>query len=105
MTGGKQGDVFVFLTIDDAGIGEQRDVIGDFVSGVDRINLSAIDANANRNGNQSFIFIGNDDFSSKAGELHLKNGVVSGDTDGDGRADFAIDVADLNGMTQADFQL
>lgn len=105
LTGGKQADVFVFLTIEEAGSGKQRDVIGDFVSGVDRINLSAIDANANRNGDQSFIFIGNDDFSSRAGELHLKNGVVSGDTDGDGRADFAIELANLSDMTRADFLL
>jgi Ca2+-binding RTX toxin-like protein len=105
LAGGKHADVFIFRASEEAGIGKQHDVIEDFVSGVDRINLSAIDANANRNGDQSFDFIGNNDFSSKAGELHLKNGVVSGDVDGDGRADFAIDVADLNRMTQADFQL
>jgi hypothetical protein len=45
------------------------DVITDFVQGADCIDLSIIDANWFKGGNQSFRFVGTEEFSLRAGEL------------------------------------
>ena len=105
MAGGSGADVFVFRTAAEAGNGPTHDVIEDFKSGSDRIDLSAVDANSNHAGDQDFDFIGSAAFSSKAGELHLRNGVVSGDINGDGKADFAVEIANLAALTSSDFIL
>ncbi|ACK68554.1 Hemolysin-type calcium-binding region [Gloeothece citriformis PCC 7424] len=64
MFGGAGADIFRFSSISDSntGIGN-RDVIEDFTVGIDRIDLSAIDANLDVAGNQAFSFIGTNDFS------------------------------------------
>jgi hypothetical protein len=54
----------------------------------------AIDANAGAEGDQAFRFIGRAQFGDRPGELRLRHGILSGDIDGDGRADFHIDVRD-----------
>ena len=41
-------------------------------------------------GNQVFTFVGRVGFSETAGELQFKAGILSGDVDGDGTADFDI---------------
>jgi len=94
LTGGLGADVFWYRKVADSTL-VSMDVITDFApSEGDRIDLSAIDANAARQGNQAFIFIGKADFSGKAGELRYeRSGAethVYGDTDGDGVADLAI---------------
>jgi hypothetical protein len=70
------------------------DLIGDFQSGVDKVDLSRIDANAGAAGDQAFSWIGSAAFTGAAGELRTydQGGYrwVAGDTDGDGNADFAI---------------
>ena len=62
--------------------------------GVDMIDLGLLDANAAVGGNQAFVFIGQAAFSGTAGELrtYLTNSVhyVAGDVNGDGVADFII---------------
>ena len=56
-----------------------RDRIHDFSrNGGDKINLSGIDANTVREGNQAFTFIGKSDFHEKAGELRYEK--VAGQT-------------------------
>jgi serralysin len=81
-------DRFVFSNFGDT------DRISDFVSGVDRIDLSSLDANASVDGNQAFNFIEDAAFSGAAGELraYASEGVryVAGDVNGDGIADFTI---------------
>jgi Ca2+-binding RTX toxin-like protein len=94
--GGEDADTFVFghlahSTVALAG----RDTIVDFSHDQgDRISLSAIDANARIKGNQAFTFIGTQGFHHKAGELHVtysgSKTIVSGDVNGDAKADFAI---------------
>ncbi|MGH1558857.1 M10 family metallopeptidase C-terminal domain-containing protein [Caulobacter segnis] len=76
MTGGAGGDVFDF---NDAAEGNW-DVITDFVSGVDRIDLSTIDASpANSQGNHAFVFLGSGAFTHATGQVRYSvtsDGVV-----------------------------
>ncbi len=105
LTGGAGADVFVFSAASHSPASRgARDVITDFDHGVDRIELSAIDANTERGGHQDFNFIGGAAFSDSPGELRNASGLLSGDTDGDGRADFQIDVG-TNALTADDFIL
>jgi len=68
-------------------------VITDFHrSEIDVIDLSTIDADTTWSGNQSFTYIGGNAFSGEAGELNFRSGIISGDVNGDGYADFQIRV-------------
>lgn len=72
------------------------------------IDLKGIDA-VKGVGNQHFDFIGKQHFSHTAGELHYmkKAGMllVSGDINGDGKADFQIEVHGAGHLTAHDFLL
>ena len=58
----------------------------------DRIDLR-LDGISNKAGTQSFTFIGDDKFTRTAGELRYDDAVLSGDRNGDGKADFSIKLA------------
>lgn len=94
--GGSGKDTFVFKTVKEStSAAAGRDTIFDFsVKQNDKMDLSAIDSNTKQAGNQAFAFIGEKDFSKKAGELRYdkKNfdTYIYGDVNGDGKADFAI---------------
>jgi serralysin len=106
LSGGSGADVFDFDFASDSAVGSRRDVISDFrASENDIIDLRTIDANERMGGNQNFSFIGGSAFSGKAGELQFKNGIVSGDTNGDGRADFQIKMNGVTKMYADDFIL
>lgn len=105
MSGDAGVDTFVFRSITESVRGSARDVIQDFSRRDDLIDLSDIDANASRRGDQKFSFIGSKAFSDHSGELRFKSGILSGDTDGDGRADFEIEVAGVGQLSAADFLL
>jgi hypothetical protein len=78
-------------------------VIDDFDrSEGDKVDLSKIDSGSPSG---SFDFIGDTAFSGTAGELRFHNQILSGDVDGDGKADFEIKVADVNTMHNSDFIL
>ena len=100
LKGGKGADSFVYIGDDG------RDTIKGFSSRQnDRIDLSSIDANENRGGDQRFRFIEDKSFSDKAGELRFASHKLQGDTDGDGRADLVIKLPDLDELSRADLYL
>ncbi len=105
MTGGPGADAFVFLRAAEAGRRAERDTITDFDRREDLVNLSRIDANEDRRGDQAFRFIGADRFGEQAGELRYAGGRIQGDTDGDGRADFEIALSDAPRIGAGDFVL
>jgi serralysin len=116
-TGGAGADTFVFAnystkTAPDpttaTGLKEIKDTstdtIIDFVSGTDKIDVSWYDAGAAA-GDQAFVFIGAGSFTGVAGQLRYAKGVVQGDANGDGLADFSINIANNAALTAADFIL
>lgn len=107
--GGSGADSFIFKKISESTI-STRDMIYDFSrAGGDKINLTAIDASTKISGNQAFVFIGEKDFSKKAGELRYfhKSGdtFVYGDVDGDGKADFSVRLDKSIDLVKDDFIL
>lgn len=105
LTGGKGADLFIFRNVAEASTGAGDDLIRDFKSGTDLIDLSGIDADVNTAGNNAFDFIGSAKFSSEAGELRYAKGLVLGDVDGDGKADITIEIGNLADLRQGDFLL
>ncbi len=111
MTGGDDAgrrDRFIYFSADESGVGDgARDVITDFVSDEDRIELSRIDADVTLRGKQGFDFIGDTAFSGTAGELRYEqvggNTIVQADRDGDGAADFEIELTGTMDLTESDF--
>jgi len=116
LEGGTGADVFVFgaagdsrtLTMRSDGGKLRPDMIGDFTSGQDRIDLSAIDAKRATDADDAFAFIGTAAFGGQAGQLRYQvaGGVIriEGDVDGDALADFAI-MATAPLIVAADFIL
>jgi Ca2+-binding RTX toxin-like protein len=109
MTGGGGLDGFYFLAKGETGKkSSSRDVILDFERALDWIDLSAIDAKQG-SGNQAFKWIGKQGFHGVKGELHFvkKAGyvLVEGDINGDGGADFQIQVDGVGALGRGDFIL
>ena len=98
LAGGAGGDTFVFLVGNSPATSGQHDRITDFLSGTDRIDLSGYDAISSSGSYDQFKFIATAAFHSVAGELNYfynsSTGVTTlqGDTNGDGGADFAVDL-------------
>ncbi len=114
MTGGgdpAQRDRFIYFQQSDSGVGKgERDVITDFVAGVDRIEIWRLDADTTRGGNQVFEWVGRTAFSQDAGELRYfntaqGNTIIQADVDGDGTADFEIELSGVVALSGTDFLL
>ncbi|MES2493409.1 MAG: glycosyl hydrolase [Pseudomonadota bacterium] len=113
LNGGMGKDTFKFALADSVPSGP--DNIADFLAGTDIINLSAIDANTGKTGNQAFSFIGTSSFSQAAGQLRFEQSsttdgqryvLVEADMNGDGIADYALHLQGSAGALQmADFVL
>jgi len=106
LIGGTANDRFVFGAPSDSPTTGQDRISSFAVS--DLIDLSGIDADAGTGGDQAFTFIGTSAFSA-AGQLRYvySGGVVTltGDVDGDGAADFRIDVTGVTSLAGTDFVL
>jgi|GEM_PF-376245 len=111
LTGNGGNDVFRYDSVAESTV-TSRDIIQDFTAG-DLMDLSRIDAIAGTPDNDAFIFSNDGTFHNIAGELRAYQSVpgtwfVEGDTDGNGSADFAIQVGLTNPLaplTAADFIL
>lgn len=95
LTGGGGSDRFSFVSLSDSGAGKTaRDTIVDFKHGIDKIDLSAIDAiTSGGKANDAFTFIGAHDFDG-AGEVRsVKSGkdtIIEISTDADTAPEAAI---------------
>lgn len=97
LIGGLGKDIFDFNAAVESRVGVNHDLIQAFSRAQDhRIDLRTIDAETGA-GNQAFHFIGNVAFSGDKGELRFAAGLVQGDTDGNGIANFEIKVGGLGG--------
>jgi len=107
LAGGAGNDTFIFRDGDFGGATKATaDHITDFATG-DLIDLANVDANALIDGDQGFTFLGTNAFSGTAGELRYEkvggDSYISGDTNGDGLADFMIKVDGNHTFTGGDF--
>jgi hypothetical protein len=110
MSGGLGNDKFNFDSIAESVKGANRDVIEDFRHKQrDHIDLAGIDAKNGVGGNQKFTFIGTQHFDHHKGELHFVRHagfvIVEGDVNGDGRADFQVQVDHVATLGKGDFIL
>lgn len=94
LAGGRGADTFVFASLADMSTGAGlRDVVTDFNAGQgDKIDLSAVAA---------FAYIGAAGFSDVAGQLRFSAGILSGDVNGDGVADFEIQLTGVRSFDTA----
>jgi Ca2+-binding RTX toxin-like protein len=102
LTGGAGNDIFRFTAENETTTAKSScDVIRDFVSGEDRLDLSAF--------GPSLDFIGSNAFRKVAGELRFefdgKNGWLSGDTNGDGKTDFLVELEGVSNIEWGDLLL
>lgn len=105
LTGGHGADKFVFEHVTDSKVGA-ADKIVDFKRRSDVIDLSMIDANTVNDSDQRFRYIATEAFTTTAGQLRLnQRGTLMGDVDGDGYADFAIEIMHDLRLTSRDFIL
>ena len=106
LIGGHGADRFVYNFVSDSVAGSM-DRITDFShADGDRIDVSLIDA-IDGGGDDDFTFIGSTAFHNIAGELRAGtsggNTLVQGDTNGDGIADFTLQLDGLVTLTSDDF--
>jgi Ca2+-binding RTX toxin-like protein len=107
LTGGIGNDIFKFNGILDSQTGNKHDIITDFATG-DKIDLSLIDAISSTSAvNDAFSYIGSGAFTKVAGQLQFDavNHNLSGDVNGDGKADFEINLVGVTTLSATDFIL
>jgi Ca2+-binding RTX toxin-like protein len=110
LNGGLGADLFVLgVTTDSGTVAGARDIIADFLSGTDRIDLRGIDANTAVGADQAFTMINTAAFSNVAGQLRYftegTNTVMEGDVNGDGVADFQLQLTGNHTFVAADLLL
>ncbi|MBL4919390.1 calcium-binding protein [Szabonella alba] len=98
INGGPGADTFVFASAAHIGIGGGRDVITGFASGEDQIDLTAL--NTTFNGTGGVLGGGQASFYYAAAA-----GLLIGDQNGDGAADWVLELTGAPGVTAGDFLL
>ncbi len=107
--GGAGADVFMFRAYYDSYPGASRDVIMDFVVGLDRIHLAHLNNDQFKGGDAPLKFVGNAIFSGNAAEVRTvaeQGGqLIAIDLDGDGRGDLQIFLQGASPLGADDFIL
>jgi serralysin len=109
LTGGGGADTFAYGDGDSVIAYAERDLITDFTPGTDWLDLFWVDADINQTGNQDFRFLGTAGFDGQAAALRISYDaarnvtVVEADVNGDGAADFAIDLTGNKSLAASDF--
>lgn len=103
LTGGEGQDTFVFKS-------SNGDRVADFsLSQGDVVDISGIDANTRKSGNQTFIFIGNASFDGKAGQFRVEvedgKTLLQGNVDGDAAEEVSIVLDGVFKISAADLVL
>lgn len=106
LSGAVGADSFVFTSRLDSGP-KAFDTISDFSAEEgDRIDLSAIDANAiGGSSHDSFVYVGSSAFSGTAGQLRFSNGMLTADVNGDRIADFAVKLSGVDSLSASSILL
>lgn len=110
MTGGDGTDQFFYGTnaASETGKGTSADIIMDFLSGVDKINVVAVDANTALAGNQAFTFIGVGSFNNE-GQIRVQSNstgtLIQFNTTGNTGSDFEIQLQGTVPVASTDFLL
>ncbi|WP_426142880.1 M10 family metallopeptidase C-terminal domain-containing protein [Pseudomonas sp. DWP3-1-2] len=104
LIGGSGTDTYVFSDLSEMGLGELADIIQGFKAAEgDKLDFSAIDARPQTEANDTFAFIGDAAFSANnIGELRFADGVLYGNIDSDGEADFSIQLTGVQTLQAAD---
>ena len=111
LTGGLGADKFLFKSVShlSASPGGSDTILDFSIAEGDRIDLTAIDASTKARGDQAFHLIGTKAFHGTAGELrYAKAGertILSGDVNGDKKADFTIALSGTLKLTEGVFFL
>lgn len=97
-------DVFVFNVVSDSRTGSKRDIVYDFASGTDVIDLSAIDANVRLEGDQDFAFSGTTAQAYSVWYVRSRGDVlVRADVNGDRVADMEVRLSKVAALGADDF--
>lgn len=109
LIGGLGADSFVFDFVSDSAAHDAlRDEILGFEQGLDKLDLSNIDADRTLAGDQAFTYLGNAPFDGNS-QLRIEevagDSIVQVDRDGDGVSDMEILITDIVGLTSDDFIL
>jgi serralysin len=107
LTGGAGNDIFDYNTLLESGINSTTwDVINDFVTGQDKIDLATLDADSADAADDAFAgFIAGNETFTTAGQLQFTGGVLYGNTDIDSTAEFAIQLVGIASLSASDLLL
>ncbi|MFC3183268.1 calcium-binding protein [Cypionkella sinensis] len=100
-------DIFVFNNVSESGSGESlRDQIFDFASGIDDVDLSRIDANTQRAGDQSFLWSNTTAAANSVWyAVNGTNVMLRADNNGDSVYDFEVLLANITHLNSTDIIL
>jgi Ca2+-binding RTX toxin-like protein len=107
LAGGGASDTFIYIAVSDSFAAGSRDVISDFELGIDKIDLSGIDA-IGGGLDDPFRFRGEAGFGPQAGLRYIQKEtetIVFGDVNGDRDADFALVLEGSFTLAATDFVL
>jgi Ca2+-binding RTX toxin-like protein len=107
LSGGAGADYFTYTSAAEMGLGSQRDRIGDFQAGVDKIHLAGLQDLPSSAAGASWHLIGWKYFTGTPLEIRTylsgSNTVVAFDLDGDLHTDMEIELTGTPGLTAGDF--